>query len=108
MGSLPNFFSQGLASALAIVPTANCWLSQGRYQNGCRYHLRYLISADCKAVRGKSSEVATSEALFLTRAGFLRVLRGWKRDVRGESDHALWGPRRAPVLRVSGWEPCCY
>src|SRR5262249_32354598 len=37
----------------------------GRYQNGCRYHLRYLISADCKAVRGKGSEVATSKPLFL-------------------------------------------
>jgi len=40
-------------------------MTGGRYQNGCRYQLRYLISADCKAVRGKGSEVATSDHVFL-------------------------------------------
>src|SRR5215467_6827697 len=39
-------------------------MTGGRYQNGCRYQLRYLISADCKAVRAKGSEVATSDPLF--------------------------------------------
>ena len=29
-------------------------------------------------------------------------------NLRGEADHALRGPRRAPVLRVVGWELRCY
>ena len=55
--------------------------AKGRYQNGCRYQRRYLISADCKAVRGKGSEVATSEPIFFDRltclvaTPFFRVLK---------------------------------
>jgi len=37
---------------------------EGRYQNGCRYHLRYQLSVDSKAVRRKGSEVATSDHVF--------------------------------------------
>ena len=57
---------------------------EGRYQNGCRYHLRYLISADCKAVRGKGSEVATSDHVFLKVLLVRRNLRhrqSFRRDV---------------------------
>jgi len=54
--------------------------SGSRYQTSCRYQLRYLIFVDSKAVRGKGSEVATSEPLFS------KVYQ--KGDLRGESDHA--------------------
>jgi len=37
---------------------------KGRYQNACRYQLRYQLSDDSKRVTGKGSEVATSDPVF--------------------------------------------
>jgi len=52
------------AAAGVVCPILPFWPPEGRYQNPCRYQLRYLISADSKEVRAKGSEVATSEPLF--------------------------------------------
>src|SRR5215472_14165513 len=59
----------GTENRLHVSCTHPLRMTSGRYQNGCRYQRRYLISADFKAVRGKGSEVATSDHVFLNLTG---------------------------------------
>src|SRR5215510_169442 len=63
--------------------------AKGRYQNGCRYQRRYQISADSKVVRGKGSEVATSDAV----GGFDKyqwpIANGWFSLERSSIIHSL-------------------
>jgi len=53
-----------LAFVSFVVKAVSRSGAEGRYQNCCRYQLRYLISADSNGVRRKGSEVATSDPFF--------------------------------------------
>ena len=80
-------------------PRAKGWFSGSRYQNRCRYQRRYLIFVDGKVVRGKGSEVATSDHVFLENDSFcaLCAISG------GVLRFCLLGLLTTSLLTTNGW-----
>ena len=73
-GGVPGACEEHPSAGGSSMPNFGILAAEGRYQDGCRYQLRYQLSDDSNGVTRKGSEVATSDHVFLSSYWSIGIL----------------------------------